>query len=426
MEGFKEFLEYSTIHGLTYISSSKSLFSKFFWTIIVALSFVTSIILIESLFSSWSEDPISTTVETKPISKSPFPRVSVCPPANSMTSMNWDLKKAENLNLTEGFKQHLANISAELIEDEAFNVLEREEKKFVEENKFLNWYTGFTKPTLPHNDIYDGYKYSLFTSAVKGSISTPDFQEPFKLEKFKKKCLYEYTIYLRENITNITTSLVLNIRLEIVGELGAREYESLYIEAPGNNKNELLKHSDDITRTYLVDQHFVGRNNKLKLRFIRRLDETPNRKLNLTRITGVSFNWHFREGNKIQSRAKYIREEFNLWFIRLVNYIFARVTTQSVNINNLFEVAKKFRIEWLSTSGALSVCHVITGNDVVGQFLTKIQRNQETKIDISEEPLHKNELTNSMLEASAKIFLYLTNCANLHWIFWRVFFKKIS
>ena len=224
MEDLKEFLESTTIHGLTYIATAKSIFSKFFWIIIMVLSFVTSIILIESLFSSWSANPVSTTVETKSISKSPFPRVSVCPPANSMTSMNWDLKKAENLNLTEGFKQHLANISAELIEDEAFNVLEREEKKFVEENKFLNWYTGFTKPTLPHNEIYAGYKYSLFTSAVKGSISTPDFQEPFKLEKFKKKCLYEYAIYLTENIVNITTSMVLNIRLDIVGELDAREH----------------------------------------------------------------------------------------------------------------------------------------------------------------------------------------------------------
>ena len=109
MEDLKEFLESTTIHGLTYIATAKSIVSKFFWIIIMVLSFVTSIILIESLFSSWSANPVSTTVETKSISKSPFPRVSVCPPVNSLTSQNSDLKNAEHLNLTKDFKQQLAN-----------------------------------------------------------------------------------------------------------------------------------------------------------------------------------------------------------------------------------------------------------------------------------------------------------------------------
>ena len=59
------------------------------------------------------------------------------------------------------------------------------------------------------NRQYLGFKYSLLTSAVKGSISTPDFAEPFNQKNVKKKCLYEYTLYLPENITNIATSLVL-------------------------------------------------------------------------------------------------------------------------------------------------------------------------------------------------------------------------
>ena len=236
MERFREFLESSSIHGLIYISTAKSFSSKFFWIMIVALSFVTSTILIESLFRSWSVNPVSTTVETKPISKSHFPRVTVCPPSDSLTSTNTDLKKAENMTLEKGLRTKLANLSAELIEDEVFKVIEEEEKAFIEDNKSLNWYTGFSMPTLSREVLYysgNTHTYDLRTAAIKGYISTPWFGEPFQEEKFKKKCQYEYTVFLPENITNITTSLVLNIRLDTVGELQTTQYEKLFINSPG-------------------------------------------------------------------------------------------------------------------------------------------------------------------------------------------------
>ena len=51
MDGFKEFLESSTVHGFTYISSTKPLILKLFWTSIVIGAFVTAGVFINSAFS---------------------------------------------------------------------------------------------------------------------------------------------------------------------------------------------------------------------------------------------------------------------------------------------------------------------------------------------------------------------------------------
>ena len=74
MTGVKDFLESSTIHGLTYISSSTNKLQKIFWVVVVVGCFLTAGFLISNSFSDWQEDPVSTTVQTFPISTVPFPR----------------------------------------------------------------------------------------------------------------------------------------------------------------------------------------------------------------------------------------------------------------------------------------------------------------------------------------------------------------
>ena len=79
MEGVKEFLESSTIHGLSYISTTRR-FVRLLWLLVVVFGFAGAVTLISQSFSSWSESPISTTIETLPIEDVQFPRVTVCPP----------------------------------------------------------------------------------------------------------------------------------------------------------------------------------------------------------------------------------------------------------------------------------------------------------------------------------------------------------
>ena len=69
MDGVTEFLESSTIHGLTYIATTKNIFFKLFWISIVCTGFAVAGILINSSVSSWKKSPIATSIETFPISQ---------------------------------------------------------------------------------------------------------------------------------------------------------------------------------------------------------------------------------------------------------------------------------------------------------------------------------------------------------------------
>ena len=99
MEGVKTFLETSTIHGLTYISTTRK-YTRIFWILTVLAGFIGASLLIKESFDSWSEFPIKTTIETLPISEIRFPKVTVCPPKKTFTDLNYDLIITENVTLS--------------------------------------------------------------------------------------------------------------------------------------------------------------------------------------------------------------------------------------------------------------------------------------------------------------------------------------
>ena len=90
VESFQQFLETSSIAGLSFIAASRR-FSRLFWVVVVFTGFVGSVILIHSSFKSWEESPVTTIIETHPISEITFPTVIVCPPRNTFTNLNFDV-----------------------------------------------------------------------------------------------------------------------------------------------------------------------------------------------------------------------------------------------------------------------------------------------------------------------------------------------
>ena len=116
MEYFRKFLEASTIHGLVYISTTRK-YVRLFWIFVVIAGFLSSGVIIYQSFQSWEESPITTTIETIPSKKLTFPKVSVCPPKNTLTDLNYDLDVIRNLTLDSDTRKKLANYAAELIFD---------------------------------------------------------------------------------------------------------------------------------------------------------------------------------------------------------------------------------------------------------------------------------------------------------------------
>ena len=77
VEHIKIFLESSTIHGLTYISTSRKHVERLFWVLVVIAGFTGAGVLIYESFQDWHENPVTTTIETLPIHNITFPKLTL-------------------------------------------------------------------------------------------------------------------------------------------------------------------------------------------------------------------------------------------------------------------------------------------------------------------------------------------------------------
>ena len=128
-------------HFLTYISTTQK-YARILWILIVSAGFIGASLLINESFYSWSESPIKTTIETLPISEIKFPKVTVCPPKNTFTDLNYDLMITENKTLTEEMRDEMFKHAIEIFEEDSFSL--NNWTKLHEEDRFYNWYHGFT------------------------------------------------------------------------------------------------------------------------------------------------------------------------------------------------------------------------------------------------------------------------------------------
>ena len=116
MEGVRAFLESSAIHGLGYISTTRK-YIKILWIIVVLAGFTGAGVIIYESFQDWAESPITTTIETQPITKITFPKLTVCPPKNTFTDLNYDLTKIVNLTLDNNTRAELTDFAIDLLND---------------------------------------------------------------------------------------------------------------------------------------------------------------------------------------------------------------------------------------------------------------------------------------------------------------------
>ena len=189
----QHFLESSTIHGLVYISTERKLL-RFLWLLIVITGFSIATYLINDAFDNWSESPIKTTIEKRSISEITFPKVTVCPPKNSFTDLNYDLMMLENMTLTNDARQELLKIAVD-------NLLTQDDRDWLsifsaleEENRWYNWYHGYSKIETPYR--YGGsLTYNILTSATTGSIKTQYFGDKYDPDKIERILYYRIEIH---------------------------------------------------------------------------------------------------------------------------------------------------------------------------------------------------------------------------------------
>ena len=231
MEGIRNFLESSTIHGLTYISTTRR-YARLFWILIVITGFSVSGYLIQQSFQAWAESPIKTTIMTRPISEIKFPKVTVCPPKNTFTDLNYDLMLVENMTLTEEKRKEMVDEFDKILNEHVFM---DDFNKIYEDNRYYNWYHGLSKLEEEVN-----YSVKLMTSATSGMITTNFFGENFDIRKVATQNTVNVYLLIPKNIA-LDKNVTLNFNAEVVS----------LADLPYTSRDQIFVQDNNVVGTYL-------------------------------------------------------------------------------------------------------------------------------------------------------------------------------
>ena len=302
MDGIREYLENSTIHGMNHILKTSRMV-RAAWIVIVLMGFSWSGLLIYQSVDNWQQNPVATTISTNPIHQITFPIIYVCPPKNSYTNLNHDIINTHNTTLTDDQIQQLKYIVDEKIEESEKEKFIYEINKYYEENKFLNWYLELSEPIIINSYYVFGYDKQLIyykNSASSGSIGTPYFKEQFQYEKFYYLVHYEYTITGISKTDNTTLILELDIDLkEITG--GS---ETLVITSY-TREHDYLHHSQVASYRLtgpMKKKIKLGASNisEIKITFERDIHSVYVENWSSRRMTGFQIRWYYVDNNNTQ------------------------------------------------------------------------------------------------------------------------------
>ena len=333
LKGIKEFLDTSTIHGLAYISSTKGP-PKVFWTTVVVCSFLTAGLMISSSFSNWFDNPIATTEKTLSVKEVTFPTITVCPPRNTFTNLNWDLIKGQNLTIDEQTKNSMRYTMYEVIHGEFVKETMAAFAFYNEESKSRNYYHGYDELRWIEDVSTDAKKPLLLSpssAAVNDSVRSPYFGEQYADSKFFRDLSFYFDIKIPKEIEkNSSIYLFVKITADIVGS-PMEEVLYNWKDVMGGQREVLL--TIPVTRCY---------NRKCSLSYKRKIsDEFVSDWLD-KRMTGVEIEWHYNA--TVTPDAEYIEDNEN--FIRIVNILNHLGFNMS---SRLWQEIKTTRFQWISS-----------------------------------------------------------------------------
>ena len=231
MENIKLFLETSTIHGLQYLSTARKL-DKVLWTFIVAFGFLSAGLLIYQSFQNWSKNPITTTTTILPINEAKLPKITVCPPKNTYTNLNYDIQMADDVQLLNN-KTQKKILKRFLMKMHEFDFLKTYSRLFEGPEQFMNWFKGinvFDKSNIPQ---YSSSHQTFTTYSNNGTIQTPHFREAFNEENFTIRASYYMKFKPPKEMAH-NISLFLQIEYDINKEFEKIELNYKEIELSEN------------------------------------------------------------------------------------------------------------------------------------------------------------------------------------------------
>ena len=315
MENIRHFLESSSVHGLSYISSTRKIV-KLFWIIVVISGFTGAAFIIYESFQAWEESPITTTIETRPISEITFPKVTVCPPKNTYTDLNYDLMMAENMTLNKDTRNELKNLAIELLNDQLHKTIMKNLSKIEDCDRYYNWYHGYTLLKIPlkccenlHSEIYIQIK----SNALHGTLTTQHFGdkfEPVLVEAdFWYDILFDPPGYVKWN-KNIT--LYINVEWIEMIDLASGIDKFNIVTVKSNSRRD----NDYVSDQFIV-RNFTPPGHKKKIAFQRKVSKDDVEKMTLNKMPGFKLSWKYLGAvERWDQRDQYIDDSKTRAFVR--------------------------------------------------------------------------------------------------------------
>ena len=228
MDEIKQFLESSTIHGLHHISTSRKC-SRLFWILVVMSGVTAAGVLIYHSFQAWNESPVTTTIETLPITEITFPKVTVCPPKNTYTNLNYDLVRLQNVTLNNETRDELTHLAVELLWNTLHSNIMKNLSKLEDTNRYYNWLRGYTEIGIPTYNPDNGISYTVNTSAVSGHISSQYFRNKFNAKDVERHNSFRINVYPPSSI-KYDANVTLNFEITKVSMNNLQSgYDNVYI-----------------------------------------------------------------------------------------------------------------------------------------------------------------------------------------------------
>ena len=302
MEGIRTFLESSTIHGLTYISTTRK-YTRLFWILVVISGFLTAFLIINQSFNSWSDSPVKTTIETLPISEITLPKVTVCPPRDTYTDLNYDLMLSQNITLTDEMRDEIFEYAFQVLTEDTFP--SSNWSKLHEENRGYNWYHGYSRIIATSNNA-NGLNIRIDTAATSGVVTTKYYGEKFQSNLVERKLYYEVKVNPPEKNENLT----LHFHAEKVSmkhfARGSPSKDGFFME----NRFDSFLDADQKT----VSQNYTTTNlHYIELGRDVRLDEVEAMKIDW--MPGFKFRWWYT-GADVTADNIFKNEEINKQFVK--------------------------------------------------------------------------------------------------------------
>ena len=309
MDCIRSFLESSTIHGLAYISTTKN-YVRLFWTIVILTGFSTAGVLIHQSFKDWNENPVTTTIETRPISEITFPKVTVCPPKNTLTDLNYYLMKTKNMTLNNNTKDEFTNYALELLYDHVYDSITANLSLLEDKDRYYNWYHGYTQITLPYYfcwnpDMFgacDGVTYKIRTHATSGTISSKHFGESFDPFNMERHGYFRIDVYPPDNVKSFSNvTLHYDIRQISMKDLTSGQ-DKLYWK--GN------KHIDKV---HTVENFTPPEDSYIYL--LRQISNADLMQQKMSQMPGFKFSWYY-SGMAVTAEPKFSDSDITKAFVR--------------------------------------------------------------------------------------------------------------